>query len=230
MRRAIGFLSLGLGLCLGVPTAARAGGLDLRGGAFFPRADSNRFTDDEELFNVTKSDFRGAAGGIEYNMRLAHNVELGVSIDGYGRSIDTSYRNYVRSDDSEIRQTIKLDIVPVGVSVRIVPTGRHVRFAPFAAAGVDAFFWHYEEVGDFIDFGDPARPIIADRFVSDGVTPGFHVSGGLRVGISDDIAIVGEGRYQWAKEKNMGGDFRNADRNQLDLTGATATLGVHIRF
>jgi opacity protein-like surface antigen len=233
MRRAIGVLAVGF--CLAVPSGVRAGGLDLRVGAFFPELNSNLFTDpfdgDFKLYNVSKSDFRGPMGGIEYNMRLARNVELGVHLDGYGRSVDTSYRDFVRSDDSEIRQTLKLNIVPVGVSLRIVPTGRHVTFAPYAAVGADLFFWHYEEFGDFIDFQDPGQRIIADSFVSDGVTPGFHAAGGVRVSLSHDIALVAEGRYQWAKEKDMGSDFKASPTpNELDLTGPSATLGIHIRF
>lgn len=229
MRRAMSVLTLGL--MVAAPAAVSAGGLDLRVGGFFPRAESNLFQDDVSLYTVENKDFRGVGGGVEFNVRLARNLELGFHVDGYGRSIDTSYREFVRPGGGEILQTLKLDIVPVGVSLRIVPTRHHARLAPYLAAGVDLFFWNYEEVGDFIRFVDPSLPIIPDHFRSDGVAPGFHVAGGLRVPLNHDISVVGEVRYQVAKENDMGGDFfRATDKNKLDLTGASATLGIHLDF
>ncbi len=97
---------------------------------------------------------------------------------------------------------------------------------------MDAIFWKYEEFGDFIDFGDPELPIYADAFVADGTAFGVHALGGLRVYLNRDIAIVGEGRYQWATD-DMGDDFSPNEPglvNTIDLSGWTATIGVHIRF
>jgi hypothetical protein len=240
MRRSGVVLAVGMALAAG---EAQAGGFDLRLGAFFPRAESNLFEDDAVLYTrggrlgpdgipggLRTKDWIGAFGGIEYNQRLARNVEIAFAIDGYGRNLETAYREFTREDGRDITQTLKLSIVPVGVSIRLVPTGRRVRIAPFVGAGVDLFFWRYEEFGDFIDFDDPDFPIVSDAFVSDGVTPGFHVSGGLRVRMTDDVSLVGEGRYQWA-EDDMGDDFfRATDKNRIDLGGASATLGIHVRF
>jgi hypothetical protein len=116
--------------------------------------------------------------------------------------------------------------------VRLIPTSKRTKLAPFVGAGVDAIFYQYEEYGDFIDFFDPTLPIIADAFVADGTAFGFHVLGGFRYYLNRDFAIVAEGRYQWATDE-MGDDFApNAAGlvNTIDLSGATATLGVHIRF
>ena len=121
---------------------------------------------------------------------------------------------------------------PLGLSVRFVPTSKKAKIVPYVGGGVDAIFWQYEEYGDFIDFADPELPIYADAFVADGTAFGVHALGGLRVYINRDIAIVGEGRYQWATDE-MGDDFSpNAGGlvNTIDLSGATATIGVHIRF
>ena len=66
--------------------------------------------------------------------------------------------------------------------------------------------------------------------MADGTAFGFHVLGGLRFYLNRDFAIVAEGRYQWAND-DMGDDFSpNAAGlvNTIDLSGATATLGVHI--
>ena len=68
--------------------------------------------------------------------------------------------------------------------------------------------------------------MISDSFLSNGWAFGFHVAGGLKVPINPDFSIVGEGRYQWAKD-HMDEDFHN---NEIDLSGWSATVGFNIRF
>jgi hypothetical protein len=231
MRRAIPVVILVAGLAV-VPSAAWAGGLDLRLGAFLPAANSNLFDDDQSLYFVQKSDFNGFTGGAEYNVEIARSVELGFDVNGYGRTIDTSYRDYTRPDGSEIYQTLHLEIVPFGVSIRLVPTGRRTKIAPYLAAGPDLFYWKYEEYGDLIDFVDPTFPIYSDHFVSDGVAFGGHVAAGLRYYVNRDFAVVVEGRYQYAKA-DMGGDFAPNEAglvNRIDLSGTSVTVGLHVRF
>jgi opacity protein-like surface antigen len=223
---------------LAVPASVSAGNLTLRAGGFFPKAESNLFTDDSDLYTrvgsgdalppgIAKSDWAGVTGGIAYFSRVAPNVELGVSVDGYSRRLDTSYRKYTRPDGSEVQQTLRLRMVPIGLSVRIVPTSRRARVAPYLEFGGDAISYKYEEFGDFIDFQDDSHPILSDSFVSNGFGFGFHVAAGLKVPINPDFSIVGEGRYQHAKDDQMGDDFRN---NSIDLSGWSATVGFNIRF
>lgn len=215
---------------------SHASGLDLRLGGFFPNANSNLFTDDHDLYGIDpKKDFTGVTGGIEYSAGIARNVELGFSIDGYDRQLHTSYRDFVNdnANGSEIRQTLKLNIVPVGVTLRFLFAHPGAAVVPYAGAGGDLFYWRYREYGDFIDFGDPTQPIVADSFVSDGWKVGFHVSGGLRLRLNHDVAAVAEGRYQYAPKVTMGDDFASNGpglENKIDLSGWSATVGVHIRF
>jgi opacity protein-like surface antigen len=229
MRRALAVLALIV--VAGWPGLASAGNFEVRAGGFFPSADSSLFHDDAALYikngrTLKTSDWDGFTGGIAYNAKIAKNVEFGVNLDGYERSFDTSYRNSVRDDGSEIRQTLKLAIVPLGVTFRLIPTSRRARVAPFVEAGADVFFYNYEEYGDFIRFSDPTQPIVPDSFKSDGTDFGFHVGAGVRVPVSDDFSIVGAYRYQFAKH-DMGRDFSGY---QIDLGGGAATLGVNIRF
>jgi len=234
VRRTTAFVTLALtSALLGAAAPSRASGLDLRLGAFFPRAESNLFSDARDLYGVDpKKDFRGFSGGIEVNAQLVDNLEVGVSVDGFGKSRDTSYLDYVRPDGSEIRQTLKLDIVPIGLTLRFLPTGRRVALAPYLAVGADLFYWRWRESGEFVDFRSPDNPIVADSFRSDGWKGGFHVAGGLRFRVSHDFAITAEGRYQRAKA-TMGDDFAPTEagfENEIDLSGWSATMGVHIRF
>ncbi|MGE0454202.1 MAG: outer membrane beta-barrel protein [Vicinamibacteria bacterium] len=227
MRRLAAVLTCLLATTIAAP--AYAGSLDLRGGGFFPRADTGAqndlFRDDSTLYTVDKSDWNSFYGGIEWNMKVAPLLQLGFSVDGYSRKVDTSYRDYVRPNGREIQQTLELDMVPMGITLRLGPTDRGV-FAPYIGGGVSFIAWEYEEYGEFIDFDSVDLPVVEDWFVSEGVNVGFHVVGGLRIPIGDDFSLVAEGRYQWA-QADMGDDFRG---NKLDLTGASATLGVNIRF
>lgn len=204
---------------------SQAGGLDLRLGAFFPRADSNLFRDDSELYTVEKDDWRGFAGGAEFAWGLGDRFELGVHLDGYGRTNHTEYRDFERESGRPITQSLKLTSAPLGFTVRFVPGGRG-SVTPYVGAGADVVFYEYEEFGDFIDFEDEDLPVIADDFISRGAFPGFHVVAGLRIPINYDFSITGEARYLWAKG-DMADDFRG---NELDLSGPSATIGVHVSF
>ena len=244
MRRAATLSLILVAILAAGASRAAASGFDVRMGAFFPRArdcgipssqpaEFTLFQDDCELYFVSKSDFIGFTGGAEYNLVLVPNVELGFHIDGYGRSVDTSYRGYTRPDGSEIRQTLHLETLPMGVTVRIVPTSKRNKVAPYLGGGVDAVWWKYEEYGDFIDFLDPTFPIRSDHFRSDGWAFGVHAVAGIRFYLNRDFAIVAEGRYQWAKEDIFHGDFAPNGPglvNTIDLSGVSATVGLHVRF
>jgi len=251
VRRATLSLTL-LVLMLAGASHAGAGGLDLRIGGFLPRArdcgvasgqpaEYTLFQDVCDLYvtansdfvdGVAKKDFNGVYGGIEYNHVLMDNVEIGVHLDGYSRTVDTSYRGYTRPDESEIMQSLRLSVIPLGVSLRLVPTSKRARIAPYVGGGVDVVFYKYEEFGDFIDFDDPTLPVIGDHFVGESAAFGYHALGGLRVYVNRDFAVVAEGRYQWAKD-DMGDDFSPREPglvNRIDLSGWTFTVGAHVRF
>ena len=233
---------LAVGLVALSPAAGWASGLEVRLGGFFPRAQSDLFSDDADLYTpesrsrgctetscpgLAKRDWRGLYGGAEFSFNLDPHVELGFSVDGYSRRIPTSYRTAVRDDGSEIRQDLRLTIVPVGVSLRLLPADRYAPVSPYVTIGGDVFFYKYEEFGDFIDFFDNSRPIASDSFRSQGAVLGGHAAAGLRVPLGHDFAITGEVRYQFAQKKRMNDDF---DLNHIDLNGASATLGLRLRF
>jgi opacity protein-like surface antigen len=235
MRR-ITLLLLGLAVCL--PAAdASAGDLQIRLGPFFPRtdtgADNDLFRDVNELFTrdaslegVDSSDWIGVSGGAEYSFKLgAAPVELGFHVDGYGRTLETSYRDFTDDFGGEIFQTLKVTIVPTGATLRLVP-GWRGSFQPYVGGGVDAVWYRYEQFGDFIDFFDPDLTVTGFSFLDEGWAFGVHVVAGVRIPINYDFAITAEGRYLWA-ETEMGGDFR---LNRIDLTGASVTLGLMVRF
>ena len=226
MTRASAILLVGVALSLSIPATTSASGIELRVGGFAPRGDSDLFDDIDELYAVNENDFRGVTGGIEYSVGLGDHFELGFHLDGYGRTVTSSYRDFERADGSPIFQDLRLNVVPLGATLRFLPAGRRARISPYVAAGADVVFYRYEEQGEFIDFFSDDLDISSDAFVSEGATPGFHAAAGLRVPIGDDFSLTGEVRYQQARTR-MNDDF---SENRLDLSGTSATVGVHLRF
>ena len=233
---------LALGLVAASPVAGWASGLEVRIGGFFPRGQSDLFDDVNELYTresrrnectattcpgVDKDDFAGVYGGAEYSFNVADHVEMGISVDGYSKRIPTFYGQFSRPNGDDIFQELRLTVVPVGVSLRVLPLDRYATVQPYATIGADVFFYKYEEFGDFIDFFSKNLDISSDSFKSDGAAFGGHAAAGLRIPLGHDFAITAEGRYQFAQKKRMGDDF---DQNTLDLNGASATVGIRLRF
>lgn len=212
---------------LGMSKGAHASGFEVRLGGFVPRADSILFKDSRELYGVLPKDFRSFAGGVEYTANLAPGVELGLSLDGSGREIPTSYVDYTRPSGREIQQTLRLVTAPLAATVRFVPSGRSRALTPYAGVGFAYVFWQYEEFGDFIDFDSRSLPVVADSFKSTGAAPGLLLNAGLRIRINDDLQAVADVRRISARQKRMPGDF---SPNELDLTGNTFNVGVRLRF
>jgi len=234
MSRATAAVLLALGLMALSPAAGWASGLELRIGAFFPRGESDLFVDDNELYSragelagVTPNHFDGLYGGVEYSFNVAKKLEMGISIDGYGKTIPTVYRDFTRPDGSEIEQNLRLFTIPLGLSLRFLPRDRFATVQPYVTIGADVIFYQYEEFGDFIDFFSDNLDIRTDSFESDGAAFGGHAAVGLRIPIGHDFAITAEGRYQFAERKRMEEDF---DQNIIDVNGASATIGIRLRF
>jgi len=216
---------LAVGL-MGVADEARASGLELRIGGMAPRAKSILFDDDVALYTVKKKDFAGAFGGIEFTKGLTSNIELALSVEGYGREIPTNYRDFTRPSRREIEQTLRLVIVPASAIVRVHPGGRYRTWTPYAGAGVAAMFWQYEEFGDFIDFDAKDRPVVFDSFKSTGSTAGLVLNAGVRYRINEDFQVTADFRNFSGKQK-MSGDFAP---NEIDVSGAAFTIGFRLNF
>ena len=209
-----------------LPGEASASGLELRLGGMVPRAKSILFDDSVVLYDIKKSDFEGAFGGLEFTKNLTPNVELGLSVDGYGREVPSVYRDYTRPSGREIEQTLRLVIVPASAIVRLLPGGRYRTFTPYLGVGVSAIYWQYEEFGDFIDFAQKGQPVVFDSFKSTGTTTGLVLNAGLRYRINEDFQITADFRNFSGKQK-MGGDF---SPNEIDVSGAAVTVGFRLNF
>ena len=135
MRRVVLVAALGAVALAAAPERVAAAGLDLRAGAFFPRADSNLFADTEELFGAQKDDWIGFTGGVEYSFRVASRFELGFHVDWYGRTLDTLYVDFTRPNGQDIFQTLEIDTLPTGATLRFVvnPARTTLSLAPISS-------------------------------------------------------------------------------------------------
>src|SRR5260221_12484808 len=207
-----------LGLVAAPPAAGWASGLELRVGDFFPRAKSDLFDDDNQLYTadsrsnewtaiscpgVMKKDWIGVYGGAEYSFNVAPPLEMGISLDGYTREIPTSYRDSVREDGSEISQTLKLTVVPLGVSLRALPADRYAPVQPYLTLGADVFFYKYEEFGAFIDFFSNNLDISSDSFKSDGAALAGTAAAGLRLTLGTVFALQPDARFQFQQMRHQ---------------------------
>ena len=172
------------------------------------------------LFDV--GDFNNATIGAEYLFGVTDYLEVGVGVGYYQRTVNSIYEFVARPDDTEIEQDLKLRIVPITGTIRVIPTGRHSAFQPYAGAGIAALIWRYSEVGEFVDPVD--FTIFRASFEADGTEIAPVFLGGVRF-VGDAFVVGGEVRFQRAEGDLPTDDFLG---ETIDLGGTTfqATFGV----
>jgi hypothetical protein len=187
------------------------------------RVDGDALVENRSLYLFDFSDFGSASLGAEYLVGLGEYLEAGAGIGFTSRGVDTIYEDFVRPDDTEIEQELKLRIVPMTATVRILPLGRSSAFQPYVGGGLGIFNWRYSETGDFIDFSVPGRPIFRDSFTQTGTSLGPVAVFGARFPIGNGT-LGGEVRYQKAEGDLDERDFLGP---KIDLGGFhyTATFG-----
>jgi hypothetical protein len=232
-----------LGSCLLVVCAAMAAAappafaqqtLNFTLGYFTLRGEDARVEDDILLqqrnlgllvFEI--DDFNGASAGGEWLVALGEYFEGGASIGFSRRTVSSVYRTLVNTDGSEIEQDLRLRLVPVSFTIRVLPLGQSSGVQPYFGAGLGIFGWRYSETGDFVDLND--RTIFRDQFSASGSTTGPVALGGIRFA-GNTVSSGFEVRYQSA-EADLGTNFANVPNEpKLDLGGWTYQFTVGYRF
>lgn len=178
------------------------------------RVEGDVLIENRDLFLFDFTDFNGASVGAEYLFGFGEYFEAGAGIGFTTRTVDTIYDEFVRPDGSEIDQQLKLRIVPMSATLRILPLGRRSAVQPYVGGGLGIYNWRYSETGDFIDFTRPGRPIFRDSYAANGTEVGPVAVFGLRVPLGS-ASIGGEIRYQKAE----------ADLDERDFLGPKIDLG-----
>lgn len=225
---AAGAVALVLGV-VATPPASAQQSLSFHVGGFSPRAEDGRVSGDVLVNNLNFlsfniKDFNSTAVGAEYLVGLGDMFEAGLGVGFQRRTVPTVYLDFVNANGTEIEQDLKLSVVPLTATIRLLPLGHHDAITPYIGAGVGVFRWRYSEFGQFLATDST---IFRGVFVGDGTTTGPVILGGLRVPVGK-WDIGGELRYQNAKgDLPSDKDFSGA---KIDLGGFTYTFTANVRF
>ncbi|HEY3043525.1 MAG TPA: hypothetical protein VGJ39_05855, partial [Vicinamibacterales bacterium] len=145
------------------PSASAQQSVNFYLGGFTPRAIDARPDEDVLVKNgiflstlnktrgIDIGEFNHVTIGGEWLFGLTRNVEGGLGIGFYQRSVPTLYTDLVNKNGTDIEQTLKLRIVPFTATVRLVPFGNDQPIQPYIGVGVGVYRWRYSETGQFVD-------------------------------------------------------------------------------
>ena len=198
-------------------------------GYFAPLDENSRVSGDVLNANRTflvfdLDDFGGASVGGEWLVPLGNFLEAGAGVSYTGQTVPSVYRDFVDSDGTEIDQDLRLRMVPIAFTVRVLPFGQSSPVQPYVGGGIGIINWHYSESGEFIDF-NAGREIFTDTFEATGTSTGPVVLGGVRFA-GRRISAGGEFRYQHA-HGDLPSDFAGS---RIDLGGWTGNFTIGLRF
>jgi len=208
--------------------------LNLTFGGFAVRGEDARVQGDWLNENRTYltfdiKDFNGPTVGAEWLVPLGQFVEAGAGVSVSRRTVPSVYTDFVDIDGSEIEQDLRLRIVPVAFTLRVLPFGQSSPVQPYFGAGVGLFSWRYSEAGEFIDFSR-GNTTFREQYVASGTETGPIAMGGIRFA-SDAFSAGGEVRYQSATGE-LGPVFETdtLPDPKIDLGGWSYLFTVGIRF
>lgn len=214
------------------PVASAQQSLNLSIGGFVPRGLDGRpnndvLVNDLDFLIFELKDFDGPAVGADWLIGFGNYLEGGLGVGWYSRTSPAVYRRYQNLDGSEIEQKLKLRVIPLTATIRVLPLGRRVGFQPYLGVGAGVMRYRYSESGQFIDFSDPNRTIFNDTFIGTGTATGPVVLGGARFSL-DAVDFGLELRHQAGK-----GDLPASESfagSQIDLGGMNYLFTINIRF
>lgn len=189
------------------------------------RVEDDVLNESRDFLEFEIDDFNGVTVGAEWLVPLGQYFEAGAGVSFSRRTVPSVYRDFVDRDGTEIEQDLRLRLVPVAFTVRVLPLGQTSPFQPYIGGGLGIVNWRYSESGEFIDFGAPGRPIFRDIFVAEGNETGPIVVAGIRFA-GDSASAGGEIRYHSA-DADLSEEFAGS---RIDLGGWTYQFTIGIRF
>jgi hypothetical protein len=185
-------------------------------------------TENRNVLAFDIGDFNGAAIGGEWLVPLGQYLEAGAGIGFSRRTVDSVYDRFTDRDGSEIEQRLRLRLIPIAFTVRVVPLGQSSPVQPYVGGGLGLFAWRYSESGEFVDF-QRGNAIFREQYVASGTETGPIVLGGLRFA-GDAVSSGFEIRYQGG-DAPLGRAFSFVQRDpHIDLGGWTYQFTVGWRF
>jgi Outer membrane protein beta-barrel domain len=188
------------------------------------RVDGDVLFENRDILAFDINDFNTGSVGLDWLLPVGDFLEVGAGVGFTSRTVPSVYDEFVNRDGSEIAQDLKLRIVPMSVTARLLPFGRSRAVQPYIGGGLGILNYRYSEVGEFVDFTD--RSVFSDRFVASGTALGPVALAGIRFPLGDTFSLGGEVRYQKA-EADLSEDFLGS---KLDLGGFHYLMTVHVKF
>lgn len=241
-------LVLALGtLALASPLAAQSSGsgflfqepiatFTLKGGFAHASAGSDVFSFSAEQFTLGRDDFSGARVAADLGVNLSPRLQLVLGSAYSATATPSEYRDWVDNNREPIEQTTTFARVPVTASLKayITPQGRQIgkfawvptKLAPFVGAGGGGMWYRFRQEGDF--FNADTYVVRTDQLDSRGWTKTAHAFAGIDFSLSPRFALTTEGRYDWAEAELDQQVFLGFD--PIDLSGLSATVGIHVRL
>lgn len=226
-------LLAGAALAMSVQTAAAQQTLNFSLGYFTVRGEDARVEGD--VLNENRNflvfdvgDFNGATVGGEWLIPLGEYFEAGAGLSFSRSTVPSVYADFVDTDGSEIEQDLRLRVIPVAFTVRVLPLRQTSPVQPYFGGGLGLFAWRYSESGEFVDF-QRRNAIFRDQFVASGTETGPVVLGGIR--FAGDVISGGfEVRYLSA-DAPLGQPFAIVQTDpRIDLGGWTYAFTLGWRF
>jgi outer membrane protein W len=209
----------------------------VKGGFDHATAQSDIFEFVTDTLTLDRGDFSGFNVTADLSYRLQPRLDLSFSYGYAGSKTPSEFRKYVGTDDLPIRQTTQFVRMPVtaGLKFYLAPRGQEIgtlawvpaRFAPYVGAGGGMVFYKFRQEGEFVDAQSANLDIFRDELTSKDWAPMVNGLAGVDFALSPRWGVTTEAKYSWAKAE-MGGDYLNFGR--IDLSGLSATMGLHVRF
>lgn len=210
------------------------GTLTVRAGMTLARASSDFHDDARSFFTLERGDFDAPAVAVDLAFWASDRRDIVASASFGKASAESEYRDFVGTDDLPIRQSTELAQYAAAIGLRFFPWGRGEsvgslawiprRVAPYAGAAVGLAGYSLEQAGEFVTSD---LDIVNDRLTASGWGPMGQLFAGLELGVTAQVALVGEARLVGALP-GLGDDWSGYDN--VDLSGLQTTLGVGLRF
>ncbi len=208
--------------------------LTLRLGVAQPADDSDVYRFFRDELTLDPGDFVSAAFGADIGLRVHPQIDALLSVGVSHAATDSEFRDFVETNDEEIRQNTELTRVPVtaGLKFHLLSRGRSLgryafvptKFSPYIGGAAGVMWYNLEQNGDFVDF--ETLDIFSDHFESNGATFTANAFGGGELWLTPRLGLNVEGRYNWAKA-DLKHDF--SQFGEIDLKGWQLTAGLTLR-
>jgi opacity protein-like surface antigen len=210
--------------------------VSLRAGYSHADAGSDVFDDVTSNLTLNRKDFSSLTVGGDFAFHATDRVDL-VLAGGYSRSNHKSeFRDFVDNNDLPIEQMTTFERLPITANVRVnlSQPGRTVgrlawipsRVVPYIGAGVGAMRYRFRQDGDFVDFNTNA--VFSSVLDSEGWALVEQAMAGVDYNFSPQWGLSLDARYMHARGDLDAARYKGYDK--LDLSGATATIGLSFRL